>query len=240
MDRAGAVPLADGALRLSHGLWPEPGAAVAEPAAVAAPLPGWVPAAVPVGAAESEAMSPSDMGGPKALEGEGEGLGEEEAMRQGSELHLLLEHLPGAPERDWDRLAEALIPEAGRRGARLAEARAVIGAPGMGAVFAPGALAEAGVAGEIGGRAFLGSIDRLIVTEGRVLAIDYKSNRLVPDSPASVPEGILRQMGAYAALLAPLYPGRQIETAILWTKGPILMPLPGALVMAALRRAGFP
>jgi ATP-dependent helicase/nuclease subunit A len=124
--------------------------------------------------------------------------------------------------------------------ARLAEARAVIRCPEMAVVFGPDALAEVGIAGEIGGRGFLGSIDRLMVEDDRVLAIDYKSNQVIPGSAEAVPEGILRQMGAYAALLAPLYPGRRIETAILWTKGPVLMPLPGALIMAALHRAGFP
>jgi ATP-dependent helicase/nuclease subunit A len=55
-----------------------------------------------------------------------------------------------------------------------------------------------------------------------------------------VPEGILRQMGAYAAALAQIYPGRRIETAILWTKDAQLMPLDPDIVSAALARATFP
>ena len=54
----------------------------------------------------------------------------------------------------------------------------------------------------------------------RVLAVDFKSNRVVPDRPEAVPEGILRQMGAYAAALAAVWPGRQVGTAILWTRVP--------------------
>ena len=52
-----------------------------------------------------------------------------------------------------------------------------------------------------------------------------------------MPEGILRQMGAYRAALAQIWPGRTVETAILWTRTARLMPLPGPLVAAALARA---
>ena len=63
------------------------------------------------------------------------------------------------------------------------------------------------------------------------------TNRLVPAAPEEVPEGILRQMGAYQAMLQALYPGREARTAVLWTRTASLMPLPSALVMAALQRA---
>ena len=76
-----------------------------------------------------------------------------------------------------------------------------------------------------------------MIEEDRVLAIDFKTNRLAPVGPEDTPEGILRQMGAYAAMLARLWPDRRVETAILWTATARLMPLPHDLVMAALRRA---
>jgi ATP-dependent helicase/nuclease subunit A len=47
-------------------------------------------------------------------------------------------------------------------------------------------------------------------------------------------------MGAYAAALAQVFPGRQVETALLWTRGPHLMPLPHDIVRAALDRATIP
>jgi len=52
-----------------------------------------------------------------------------------------------------------------------------------------------------------------------------------------VPEGLLRQMGAYAAALAKIWPGRAIETGILWTERSSYMALPHDLVSAALARA---
>jgi ATP-dependent helicase/nuclease subunit A len=75
------------------------------------------------------------------------------------------------------------------------------------------------------------------VTKTRVLAVDFKTNTDVPDRPGDVPEGLLRQMGAYAEMLGAIYPGREIATAILWSRTAMLMELPQDLVMAALARS---
>jgi ATP-dependent helicase/nuclease subunit A len=55
-----------------------------------------------------------------------------------------------------------------------------------------------------------------------------------------VPEGLLRQMGAYAAAFGQIYPDRRIETFILWTRTATLMPLDADIVSAALLRATIP
>jgi ATP-dependent helicase/nuclease subunit A len=55
--------------------------------------------------------------------------------------------------------------------------------------------------------------------------------------PEEVPEGILRQMGAYAAALAQIWPGRRVETAILWTRDADADAAARDLVAAALARA---
>ena len=60
---------------------------------------------------------------------------------------------------------------------------------------------------------------------------------IVPATPEDTPEGLLRQMGAYHAMLGQIWPDRQIEVAILWTATATLMPLPASLVTAALARA---
>jgi ATP-dependent helicase/nuclease subunit A len=52
----------------------------------------------------------------------------------------------------------------------------------------------------------------------------------VPDRPEDVPEGLLRQMGAYAEMLRAIYPDRGVATAILWSRTATLMELPEALV----------
>jgi ATP-dependent helicase/nuclease subunit A len=162
------------------------------------------------------------------------------ALSRGSALHRLLENLHGRPAADWPALAARLLPDEPALEALLAEAAGVLAAPGLAAIFAPGTLAEVDVVAplpELGAR-MLGRIDRLVVERDRVLAIDFKSHRDVPDRPDLVPEAILRQMGAYRAALAAIWPGRRAETAVLWTRTARLMPLPDALVDTALARAG--
>lgn len=167
-------------------------------------------------------------------------------MRRGTRLHKLLEHLPRYPAGDWPDLAPRLLAEGAElapdeTAALLDEARRVIQAPALAHLFAPGILAEVPLTArlaELGDRRIAGTVDLLLVERDRVLAVDFKSNRAIPDRPEDTPEGLLRQMGAYAAALAQIYPGRRIETAILWTGRARLMPLPADLVAAALGRAG--
>ncbi|MBT8409800.1 MAG: PD-(D/E)XK nuclease family protein, partial [Alphaproteobacteria bacterium] len=123
--------------------------------------------------------------------------------------------------------------------ALCAEAAGVLEAPALAHVFAEDALTEVEITARIGrleGRVVLGAIDRLIIEESRVLAVDFKSNEIVPERPALVPEGILRQMGAYAAALEKLYPGKTVETAIIWTRAAAFMPLSHETVISALDR----
>ncbi len=236
MERAGAIPQADGSLRLAHAVWPT---AARQTAAMARPtvsLPAWVRGPVPPLTADPDLLSPSDLGGPKVLSGEADPALQETAKRWGTAVHLLLEHLPRHPEKDWPLLAERLV-DGVDPSACLAAARKVLSDPSLQALFDPSALTEVPLTGTIWGRRVLGTIDRLLVMPDRVLAVDYKSNRLVPALPEAVPEGLLRQMGAYAAVLSQIYPAAMIETAILWTEAPRLMPLPHGLVMSALDRA---
>lgn len=116
----------------------------------------------------------------------------------------------------------------------LTEARTVLTSDHLHTVFSVDALAEVPVTAALNGRRMHGVIDRLIVTEADVQVIDFKSNATVPDSPATCPEGLLRQMGAYAQALAQIYPDREIRTAILWTRTAELMWLPHDLVTDAL------
>ena len=182
-----------------------------------------------------KAHSPSDLGGDKVLPG-GAPQGAENAKRMGTAVHRLLEVLPNAPQDQWDKIANWLI-EADIRTAACQEARAVLQRQELAHVFGPESLAEVDITAhlpELNGDPILGSIDRLLVSSSRVLAVDFKTNQIVPNEAAQVPSGLLRQMGAYAAALSQIYPDHEIETAILWTKTLELMPLPQDLVISAL------
>ena len=74
----------------------------------------------------------------------------------------------------------------------------------------------------------------------RITIVDFKSNTVVPKSADQVPEGILRQMGAYVAALRQVYPGRSVQPFILWTRSAQLMPLAPDIMSAALDRAAIP
>ena len=243
MARAGAVPQnfeGGSGLRYELGDWTGPEEIAAERTVKhSVPLPGFLTHPAPERVEVLPTLGPSDLGGSKALPGEA-GLDEEAAKERGTRIHLLLEHLPGLAEADWPRAAENLLADVSEdeRAGLLAEAQGVLSAPELAPIFAADALAEVPVTAPLGARRLHGVIDRLIVTPERILAVDFKTNATVPTRVEDCPEGLLRQMGAYAAALAQIYPDRPIETALLWTRKAQLMTLPHDLVTAALGRAG--
>ncbi|MGE5269794.1 MAG: PD-(D/E)XK nuclease family protein, partial [Thiohalocapsa sp.] len=103
-------------------------------------------------------------------------------------------------------------------------------------LWGPQARAEVSVVGFIpgaqptGGHALSGQIDRLLVTQERVLIVDFKTVRPAPAREEEVPSLYLQQLATYRAALARIYPGRRIEGALLWTDGPRLMPISAALL----------
>ena len=237
-------------LRLSHGHWGAlPMATAPSTAPVPRAMPDWAAGNVPpTPAGQIRTIAASALGGAKALPGD-VGLSDQAAKRRGTLLHLLLEHLPEYPPASWPALAPDLLamaedPAYAEEAADLlAEATGVLTAPGLRHAFAPGTLAEVELTCPLPGLLppphdrLVGIIDRLIVSGDHVLAIDYKSNATVPANAAATPEGLLRQMGAYQTALEAIYPAKKVETALLWTRDARLMPLPRALVMAALQRA---
>ena len=191
---------------------------------------------------QDKAIAPSDLGGAKALAGK-QGQDEEVAKRIGRQVHLLLEHLPNSPEAEWKQVASRLLsygPETASSAeidSILHEAAGVLNSHSLAFLFSSTALTEVELTADLAtlqGRRIHGIVDRLIVTSDTVLAIDFKTNAIVPDSPKTCPEGLLRQMGAYAHALQGIYPDHKIETALLWTKTAVFMRLPHDLVTDAL------
>jgi len=164
---------------------------------------------------------------------------------RGNHIHLLLEHLPIHPMPQWDTVAGALLPEISEPEFKsiLNEVTGVLINPDLKFIFASTALAEVPVTAtiaDLGGRRMHGIIDRLIIFPDRILAVDFKSNAIVPTSTKAIPDGLVRQLGAYCAALEQIYPKHAIETAILWTKTATLMPLEHETVTAALRTTTVP
>jgi ATP-dependent helicase/nuclease subunit A len=189
----------------------------------------------------SRRTSPSSLGEP-AEEG-GAGLGRTLALTRGSAVHLLLETLADRPASQRAELAMRLLahrfpglPGTVAAGV-VAEALAVFDAPFAGEIFGPDSLAEAGMALDlpaISATPMLGRIDRLVIGAERVLVVDFKTDAQPAATPGDVPGAYLLQLGCYRAALAALYPQRLVNAAILWTAGPVLMPLDGAMLDQAL------
>ena len=229
---AQAETLDGGLLRHSVGVWPA-ALASADTRLSAPGLPDWAEHPAPEVARSLRVLSPSDLGGAKALPGEVET--EIDLRARGTALHLLLERLPEVAQQDWTALASALIPDQALAATLLAEARAVLSAPELAPLFAEG-LAEVAVTTPWGDAVLTGTVDRLVLSPDRMLIVDFKSNTVVPNVPSEVPEGILRQLGAYAHMLQAIYPDRRIEAAVLWTRVARLMPLDPEIVRQAFQR----
>ncbi|WP_300056753.1 double-strand break repair helicase AddA [uncultured Roseobacter sp.] len=183
-----------------------------------------------------ETVSPSDLGGAKALPGE-TGRDEAAAKAYGTLVHRYLEVMSAAAPGAWEDIATALRmadPDTSDHTEAWAEAKAVLQAAELGPIFTQCALAEVPVSAPWGGVRLSGVIDRLVVGADRVLAVDFKTNRSVPEAPNLCPHGLLRQMGAYSHALSQIYPNRRIETGILWTRTQRLMMLPHEIVTRAL------
>jgi ATP-dependent helicase/nuclease subunit A len=181
--------------------------------------------------------APSDLGGDKVVSNT---LTEAnpDALSLGEAVHSLLEVLPNIPKEQWKTVAEKLVKSEVFLQA-WAEAQDILMHPDLAHIFAPGTLAEVNISAhidELNGNPIQGSIDRLIVSADKVLAIDFKTNQIVPENPSHVPEGILRQLGAYAAALKQVFPNHAVETSVLWTKTRCLMEMPNDLIINSLQR----
>ena len=240
MIRAGARTggLDPDGLRLEHGQWPDK-ADVERDGEESVPetLPAFLGEAAPRSASAASPIAPSKLGGAKVLGGGA--LDEELAMKRGRQLHLLLEHLPGQSDPEGaaqrllsfgpDRADPSEIPELINQAMRNLTMHP--------ALFDAATFAEVDVTAHLAdlGRPMVGRIDRLVVSPDKVLAVDFKTNSVVPVAPDQTPEGLLRQMGAYLDALEQIYNGRKVEVAILWTETCDLMVLPHAIVRNALR-----
>ena len=235
-----ASPVGEG-LRFASGDWPAPVKRGPKRGPEGETIPHWAATRPPQPVRPQTTISPSALGGAKALPGD-DGQDRALALARGSALHLLLEHLPGLDPAVWDDCASGLVGDRDNMAALLNEARTVIQSDALAHIFSPSALCEVDLTAslpDLGGRRVRGAVDRLVIEDEKILAVDFKSNATVPDTAEDVPEGYLRQMGAYLGALEAIFPGRAIEVAILWTRTGQLMPLEHEIVKAALRDAAL-
>lgn len=183
----------------------------------------------PSGAAAVIETDKADLLVPSALFGrKGGTAGAGLALERGRILHRFLQVLPAfepmeraAAARRYLERAAANWPESARA-SLIAAALAVIDDESLAAIFSPAARAEVSIMGTLalGSRdyAVSGRIDRMAVTESAVEIVDFKTNRVPPGSLDEVPFEHRAQLAIYRAILAPLYPGREIRCGLIYTE----------------------
>jgi len=204
---------------------------LAAAAAVPGPLPDWVHHPPPAEPDPPSRLAPSRPTGmeppalsPLAAQGR-------DRFKRGLLVHRLLHYLPELPVEE--RLVAArrflALPThrltAEEQDEIQRETLAVLHHPDFAPLFGPGSQGEVPLVGIIGEHVLSGQIDRLVVEEKRVLILDYKTLRPPPDAKDDVAPVYLRQLAAYQAAIARIYPDREIRCALLWTEGPQLMPI---------------
>jgi hypothetical protein len=128
--------------RYQHGAWETCAATDAPRGAAPAAAPAWLTARAPAPPEAPRPLTPSDLGGPKALPGEA-AFDEDASLRRGRQVHRLLEHLPAHPQADWPRLAPALLAHGedaatpGDAAALLDEVARILTSPALAPLFAP-------------------------------------------------------------------------------------------------------
>ncbi len=201
-------------------------------------VPGWVAAKPPVEARPARPLAPSALGDADAesVAVPPTSAGGSAAAARGRLMHQLFERLPAVPSAQRHAAATRWLAGAGTsfdpdaRAAMVADVLAVLDNPDHAALFGAQALPEVPFSALVDGRVIAGTIDRLLVTAERIAIVDFKTGAAVPASADAVPPGYLRQMAAYAAALAVIYPGRAVTAALLYTSGPALIALPPALL----------
>ncbi|MEM6886581.1 MAG: double-strand break repair helicase AddA [Pseudomonadota bacterium] len=196
-------------------------------------LPDYLQHAAPSPAEPRATVSPSELGGPKALPGQA-GWDEERAKAYGTLVHQFIELLSATPPEEQAGLVVDDDPMALEA---HAEALRVIGAPDLAFLFDPSVLTEVTLAASWGSRHLLGIADKLVIAEDDVIVVDFKTNRDVPATADNVPAGILRQMGAYVHALTQIYPQKEVTAALVWTRSTHYMLLPHESVTQALALA---
>ena len=191
--------------------------------------PAWLHVQAPPETQKSPVFRPSH-----ALETSNSPLKNEGTYRflRGNLTHKLLQLLPEIPAQKRKQASTAFLERYGSelnadiQTQIIEETLQILENPEFVELFGPKSQAEVPITGEIAGKGLIsGQIDRLCITDDEILIIDYKTNRPPPKNESAVPQIYLEQMQTYAAVLEQIYPGRKIKACLLWTDGPILMPL---------------
>ncbi len=175
-----------------------------------------------------------------------ESLDPETARLSGTALHALLQHLGRVVPEERAKVAahalETLLPTAPAQHASLAaKAISILTRPELAHLFGAGSRAEVPFFAEAQRETrsgperirIIGRIDRMVVNPASILLVDFKSDAQAVMEPAAIKPAYLQQLALYALVARELFPGQEVEAAILWTSLESLIKLPSAVLAEA-------
>lgn len=152
------------------------------------------------------------------------------ATRRGTIVHRLLQTLPDlSPEQrapSTQRFLASLRPALsdGDQRALFDQVLALFSDPAI-APFLQSGMAEVPIIGTVNGMMVRGAIDRLVIDDGRIWLLDFKTTAAPPATQALTLARYGDQLGAYAALLRQIYPYHILQAGIIFTAIPRFTPL---------------
>ncbi|CDM55717.1 MULTISPECIES: double-strand break repair helicase AddA [Rhizobium] len=165
------------------------------------------------------------------------------SLQKGRLLHRMLQTLPDVArgaQADaavrYAKRAASFWPEAERQ-QLIDSVLRLLRDPSLVSVFSTHAQAEVSVMGTltIGGvdHAVSGRVDRMAVFDDRVVVLDYKTNRVPPQTAEGIPFAHKAQLAIYREILTPLYPGKRVDCVLVYTESGFVHTLtPDALASA--------
>ena len=210
-------------------------------------FPAWLREAVPAQGPRAAPLSPSSafdedighMAPPGTSPAD-----RQRALDRGRIVHRLMQSLPDIPPARRKDAADAYLAKAATDFSPAEQAEmarqvfTILNDLRFDEVFRAGSRAEVPIVGRID-RAdadplrVAGQVDRLTVTDDAVLIADYKTDRVVPRALDEV-RPYVTQLALYRAVLARIYPGKNVRAALLFTSEPGLLEVPAAAMDAAL------
>lgn len=220
------------------------------------PLPDWAMRSVAESKAAARALTPSgaleeEFGAEQPVASPLD-LANEKRFLRGLLIHTLLEHLPELDPADREAATRRFLDargselSVGQRDEILTETLTILNDDTFAEVFGPGSIPEASLVARLPAADPLrpdfevsGQVDRIAVSDNRVLIVDYKTNRPPPERVEGVAPAYLAQLALYRAAVRCRFPGKPVHAALLWTAVPRLMPLSDAVLDEQDRRLGI-
>jgi ATP-dependent helicase/nuclease subunit A len=166
-------------------------------------------------------------------------------LLRGRIVHRLMQSLPDIAPPHRNAAGERYLAGAAKAFSAteqkklLRQVLAILDDPSFAQIFAPGSRAEVPIVGRLPRGAaeplgVAGQVDRLTVAKDAVLIADYKTDSAVPLHPEDVAPPYVTQLALYRAVLASIYPEKNVRAALVFTAGPLFVEVSALAMDAAL------